>query len=233
MAYVFLFIWLDGYMWSLIIGFVHIPLIEQYQGDLTELRFPIFGQLFLSNDHDADYWMAKHDSTIIAMISVNQIAGLVAENAVPVVLAWILHRGLTRHRRDLAFKRARALSRRSHDNTVKGAVMEAAALRVAEEAARKHSSGELWLAEQRALEEWWLAPYSTQDDYYDVRASFLLARILAPRAAERLARVFTHPRASFCSLCNAAAGCVVHRLHRHLLCDLAAYPAHVLGEQPH
>lgn len=46
-------------MWSLIIGLVHIPMVETYEGDLTQVRFPLFGQLFQSNDRDADYWMVR------------------------------------------------------------------------------------------------------------------------------------------------------------------------------
>jgi len=156
-AYVFLFIWLDGYMWSLIIGLVHIPLVEWYQstnGDLRDVNFPIFGQLFQSNDHGADYWMQKHTDTIVLMLSTNQIAGLFAENVFPVIFVYFVHRTLRKQRRREAGERATA------NATAAGVV--------ATGASGAANGAELDALVQQAREEWWLWEYSTQDDYYDV-----------------------------------------------------------------
>jgi len=149
-AYVFVFIWLDGYMWSLIIGFVHIPLVETYEGDLTEVVFPIWGRLFRTNDHDADYWMAKHDSTIIAMLSTNQIAGLLAENVAPIVVVWYLHRNLRAHRAKLAKRREQQQGSPGGGTGGGG-----------------DPTDPLRALSMQAVDEWWLLGYSTQDDYYD------------------------------------------------------------------
>lgn len=106
----------------------------------------------------------KHDATIIAMISVNQIAGLFAENIAPLLFAWAFHKGL--HRR-MEGRTARAAGAGAAGGAVAsaGAPADKGEQGGGEAAARE---AELALAEQRALEEWWLAPYSTQDDYYDV-----------------------------------------------------------------
>jgi hypothetical protein len=141
-AYVWVFIWLDGFCWSFIISFVHIPLIELYRGDLTQVHFPIFGNLFLSNKHDADFWMRKHDGTIVAMLSTNQLAGLIAENLLPIIVVWALRRRLRSGQRAHAARRKQL----------------------------KPLELPMPLApvEQQALEEWWLYEYATQDDYFDV-----------------------------------------------------------------
>lgn len=87
---------------------------------------------------------AKHDSTIIAMLSNNQLAGLLAENALPVLLVAALHARLRASQRARAAQPARPGAR-------------------AADAAQP-----LLPIEQQALEESTLWPYSTQDDYYDV-----------------------------------------------------------------
>jgi len=166
-AYVFAFIWLDGYMWSLIIGFVHIPLVEWFQsnqGDLREVVFPLWGNLFRTNAHDADYWMARHDSTIIAMLSVNQIAGLVAENVAPVIAVLFVRRFYLRsHTQTDATDAASGVGAQvaSATNGVDASQTAAKTL------APPPPSEDVDAIAKQAIDEWWLWEFSTQDDYFD------------------------------------------------------------------
>lgn len=71
-AYVTVFIIADGYMWSIFIGLIHIPLIEYFgPEEASTFEFPLFGRLL--GDSSVDTWVARHDATIIAMLSVNQV----------------------------------------------------------------------------------------------------------------------------------------------------------------
>jgi len=174
--YVFIFIWLDGYFWSWFFGYIHIPLVD-LNVDLASWNFPIFGQLIHKN-RSADYWMEKHDLMVGSMLGMNQAAAFCFENVLPLILVTMFRRRIHSRRAATVGKSSADLSKEelatSINEGVSGAQLKTVKTLVPaigrtvdpnEEPATEKETAQAVI---QSLDERTLAPFTTQDDYYDV-----------------------------------------------------------------